>query len=96
MMLPRLEPPSRWRIILVELAAAPEKGRGRPALRLFAPPSVIGGDATIVRPFNPLPAPGNGGHPETPLSRLTPNVGEDHPIVCRGFHPKMHGQLLVG
>eukprot|EP00964_Phaeocystis_antarctica_P068766 scaffold41675_cov53-Phaeocystis_antarctica.AAC.2 len=36
--------------------------------------------------FNPLPAPGNGGHPETPLSRLTPNVGEKPPVFHAG-HP---------
>ena len=27
--------------------------------------------------LNPLPWPGNGDHPETPLPRLRPNVGEN-------------------
>ena len=33
----------------------------------------------VLLVINPLPAPGNGGHPETPLSRLTPNLRETQP-----------------
>ena len=33
--------------------------------------------------LHPLPWPGNGDHLETPLSRLTPNVGENHPHFLR-------------
>ena len=38
--------------------------------------------------FNPLPWPGNGDHPETRLSRLTPNVGEDHLGFMPGTPPQ--------
>ena len=46
--------------------------------------------------INPLPWPGNGDHPETPLSRLTPNVGENHPYVMSGTPPQhAHAQLCL-
>eukprot|EP00964_Phaeocystis_antarctica_P000597 scaffold332_cov64-Phaeocystis_antarctica.AAC.1 len=45
--------------------------------------------------FNPLPWPGNGDHPETPLSRLTPNVGENRPFYA-GTPPQHACATLVG
>eukprot|EP00964_Phaeocystis_antarctica_P004453 scaffold2406_cov57-Phaeocystis_antarctica.AAC.2 len=44
--------------------------------------------------YNPLPAPGNGGHPETPLSRLTPNVGENQAHFLPRVPSHMHAQTL--
>ena len=46
--------------------------------------------------FNPLPAPGNGDRPETPLSRLRPNVGENHPVFLPGTPPQHDWATLVG
>eukprot|EP00964_Phaeocystis_antarctica_P143828 scaffold109437_cov54-Phaeocystis_antarctica.AAC.2 len=45
---------------------------------------------------NPLPWPGNGNHPETPLSRLTPNVGENHPYFMPGTPPQHACATLLG
>ena len=38
--------------------------------------------------LNPLPWPGNGDHPKTPLSRLTPNLGENRPDFMPGTPPQ--------
>eukprot|EP00964_Phaeocystis_antarctica_P057571 scaffold34078_cov40-Phaeocystis_antarctica.AAC.1 len=46
--------------------------------------------------LNPLPWPGNGNHPETPLSRLTPNVGENHPYFMPGTPPQHACATLLG
>jgi len=46
--------------------------------------------------LNPLPLPGNGDHPETPLSRLTPNVGENHPYFMPGTPPQHACATLLG
>ena len=45
---------------------------------------------------NPLPWPGNGDRPETPLSRLTPNVGEIYPLFLPGTPPQHAWATLVG
>ena len=40
------------------------------------------------QPIDPLPAPGNGDPLETPLSRLTPNVGENRLDFMPGTSPQ--------
>ena len=51
---------------------------------------------TVTLTLNPLPAPGNGGHLETPLSRLTPNVGENRLDFMPGTPPQRACATLVG
>ena len=46
--------------------------------------------------FSPLPSPGNGDRPETPLSRLRPNVEENHPFFLPGTPPQHACATLVG